>query len=74
MIAKLTISIGDDAKEYVKIVGKGERFKRGSASFSSKKGTIEVVAKAGDATSLMASLGSAIKQLKVVSSVDSVVK
>lgn len=74
MIAKLVLNVGADAKEYVKIVGKGERFKRGSVSFTSKKGRIEVVAKAGDATALIASLGSAIKQLKVVSSVDSIVK
>jgi tRNA threonylcarbamoyladenosine modification (KEOPS) complex Pcc1 subunit len=72
--AKLIINVGGDAKEYVRIVGKGETYRRGSVSFSANSGKIEVVAKATDATALIASIGSALKQLKVVSLVKSTLK
>lgn len=72
--AKLVINVGDDAKEYVRVVGKGESYKRGSVSFSAKKGAVEVAVKATDAAALLASLNSALKQLRVVNSVKSIVK
>jgi tRNA threonylcarbamoyladenosine modification (KEOPS) complex Pcc1 subunit len=70
--ATLRIRIGKDAKEYVKIVGKGERYKRGSISFSSKGNEIAVNVKADDAAALLASLNSALKQLRVVNEINSI--
>jgi tRNA threonylcarbamoyladenosine modification (KEOPS) complex Pcc1 subunit len=72
--AKLVIDMGDDAKDYIRIVGKGESYKRGSVLFSSKEGRIEITAKAEDPTALIASLGSALKQLGIVSGVKSMMK
>jgi tRNA threonylcarbamoyladenosine modification (KEOPS) complex Pcc1 subunit len=70
--ATLRIRIGKNAREYVKIVGRGEKYKRGSISFSSKGNEIAVDVKANDAAALLASLNSALKQLRVVNDVDSI--
>jgi len=72
--AKLTINVGKSAKEYVKVVGKGEKYKRGSISFAEKKGVIQVDVIADDAVALLASISSAVKQLKIVSEVDSLIE
>ena len=69
--ANLKLKLGPNAKEYVKIVGKGEKYKRGSIYFKSKKDTIEIRVEASDPVALLASVTSAIKQLRVVSGVDS---
>jgi tRNA threonylcarbamoyladenosine modification (KEOPS) complex Pcc1 subunit len=70
--ANLRIRIGKDAKEYVRIVGRGEKYKRGSISFSSKGKEIAVNVKANDAAALLASLNSALKQLRVVNDINSI--
>lgn len=55
----------------MKIVGKGEKFKRGSVSFMSKAGVVKIHVEANDPVALLVSVTSAIKQLKIVSSIDS---
>lgn len=74
MKATLTLKLGPRAKEYVKIVGKGERYKRGATSFKATKDTIEVKVEANDPIALLASVASALKQLRVISDVDSLIK
>jgi tRNA threonylcarbamoyladenosine modification (KEOPS) complex Pcc1 subunit len=65
------LKLGPRAKDYVKIVGKGEKYKRGSISFNATKDSIEIMVEANDPVALLASVSSAVKQLKIVSSVDS---
>jgi tRNA threonylcarbamoyladenosine modification (KEOPS) complex Pcc1 subunit len=72
--AKLVINVGEGAKDYIKVVGRGEKYKRGSISFSAKKNAIEVAVKADDPAALLASLNSALKQLTIVDSVRGVIK
>lgn len=72
--AKLTLKLGQRAKEFVEIVGKGEKYKRGSTSFKATADSIEIKVEANDPVALLASLASAIKQLRVVSDVDSLIK
>ncbi len=69
--ATLKLRLGPKAKDYIKIVGKGEKYKRGSISFRATKDSVEIGVEADDATALLASVSSAVKQLRIVSSVDS---
>lgn len=72
--ANLTLRLGPRAKDFVKIVGRGEKYKRGSISFKATKEAIEIRVEANDPVALLASVASAIKQLKVVSDVSSLIK
>lgn len=72
--ANLKLKLGPRAKDFVKVVGSGEKYRRGSVSFKAKNGAIEIKIEAKDPVALLASLGSAIKQLRVVSDVDSLIK
>lgn len=69
--ATLKLNLGAKAKDYVKVTGKGEKYKRGSVVFKANNGTIEIKVQANDPVALLASVSSAVKQLKVVSDVDS---
>ncbi len=71
--AVVKIKLGPKAKRFVKIVGKGEKYKRGSISFKASGDSIEVRVEAKDPVALLASVSSAVKQLKVVGSVDSLI-
>ena len=72
--ARLTINLGKKAKEYVKVVGKGGKYKRGSVSFSEKEGAIVIDVEADDAVALLSSINSAVKQLRIVGEVDSLIE
>jgi tRNA threonylcarbamoyladenosine modification (KEOPS) complex Pcc1 subunit len=72
--ATLRINLGPKARDYVRIVGKGEKYRRGSISFRATNGTIEVKVEANDAVALLASLSSAVKQLRVVGDVGALMK
>jgi tRNA threonylcarbamoyladenosine modification (KEOPS) complex Pcc1 subunit len=69
--ASLMIKLDRPAKDYIKIVGKGEDYKRGSVSFKAHGKELEIEVSAKDAVAMLSSLSSALKRLKVVSSVDS---
>ncbi len=72
--ARLKINFDSPAKDYVKIIGKGTKYKRGSVSFKATKNDLEISITANDPVAMLSSLSSAIKQLKVVSGVDSLIK
>ncbi|MDE1855020.1 MAG: hypothetical protein KGH57_01720 [Candidatus Micrarchaeota archaeon] len=69
--AILRLRLGPKAKDYVRILGKGKKYKRGSLTFKAGTGTVDIRVEADDAIALLASVSSAVKQLKVVSDVDS---
>ncbi len=69
--AILKLKLGPRARDYVKIVGKGERYKRGSVSFKATNDSVEIRVEADDPVALLASVSSAVKQLKVVGDVGS---
>ncbi len=71
--ASLKIKLGPKSKEYVKIVGRGETYKRGSVSFKASKDEIKIDVKANDPVALLASVTSAVKQLRIISDVDSII-
>ncbi|MDE1874098.1 MAG: hypothetical protein KGI04_03190 [Candidatus Micrarchaeota archaeon] len=71
--ATLKIRLGPRARSYVKIIGKGEKYKRGSVSFKAAKDSIEISVEADDPVALLASVSSAVKQLKVVGDVSSLI-
>ncbi|MCL5239255.1 MAG: CTAG/PCC1 family protein [Candidatus Marsarchaeota archaeon] len=72
--ATIKLALGPRSKDYVRIVGKGAKYKRGSLSFNASKDSIEIKVEASDPVALLASVSSAVKQLKVVTSVDSLIK
>ncbi|MGC9157224.1 MAG: KEOPS complex subunit Pcc1 [Candidatus Micrarchaeia archaeon] len=72
--AKLVISIGGLAKDYFSIMDKPKKYKRSRLKIRNGKGRIEVEIEANDATALIATLGSIVKQLSVIRKVDSLVE
>lgn len=68
--ARLSIKLGRGAKDYARITGPGAKYKRGSVTFRPKGESLEVAVTASDAVALLASLNSALKQLRVVAGVD----
>ena len=68
--ATVRIEIGKGAKDYLSLLDKRPDSKRGRVRVSEKGGVILIEAEASDAAALISSLGSSIKQLRVVSSVD----
>ncbi len=69
--AKLLIRLGPLAKDYFSIMDKPKGYKRSEIKIGKGKDSISVEVSAQDATALIASLGSVIKQLNVIRSVDS---
>ncbi len=72
--AKLFIKLGPLAKDYFAILDKPKRYKRSEIKIGKSSNSISVEVNAEDATALIASLGSVIKQLNVIRSVDSLVQ
>ncbi len=72
--ASLSIKLEKPAKEYIKVLGAGAKYKRGSVSFKAHGGTLKISVEADDAVALLASLGSAIKNIGVVASVGSLLE
>ena len=72
--ATLRLKLGPKAKDYIKIVGRGKKYKRGSVSFQATKDSIKIKIEADDTVALLASVSSAVKQLKVVSDINSLMR
>ncbi len=72
--AKLVIKLGDLAKDYFSIMEKPKKYKRSNIKIKNTNGLIEIDVDASDATALIATLGSVIKQLRVIRKVDSIVE
>ena len=68
--ARLRMKLGRGAKDYARIIGPGAKYKRGKVTFRSEGDSLEVAVTASDAVALLASLNSALKQLRVVAGVD----
>lgn len=69
--AILDIKIDRPAKAYIKVIGTGTKYKRGSVSFDADGNTLRVSVEARDVVALLTSLGSAIKSIGIVASVGS---
>ncbi|MEM0147387.1 MAG: CTAG/PCC1 family protein [Candidatus Micrarchaeaceae archaeon] len=67
--ARLEIIFGSGARQIFDIMEKPKKYKRSEIKVNRKANSIVVEVRASDATALVASLGSVIKQLSVISSV-----
>ncbi|MGC8671476.1 MAG: KEOPS complex subunit Pcc1 [Candidatus Micrarchaeia archaeon] len=72
--ARLFIKLGPLAKDYFAILDKPKRYKRSEIMIRKGSNSISIKVEAEDATALIASLGSIIKQLNIIRSVDSLVQ
>jgi tRNA threonylcarbamoyladenosine modification (KEOPS) complex Pcc1 subunit len=70
----VSIELGKDAKDYIKIMDKDLSFKRSTCRIRAKGNRIEITVEAADNVAMFASLNSALKQLRIISSVDSKLK
>ena len=68
--AVLKIEIGKNAKDYLDIIDKGIDYKRSRTRMTGGRGTITIEITAEDSRALIASMNGALKQLRIVSSVD----
>jgi tRNA threonylcarbamoyladenosine modification (KEOPS) complex Pcc1 subunit len=64
------MNLGKNAKDVVRILGKEGGRKRSTIEYKSGKGTLEIRVTASDPVALVSSLNGALKQLRVVTSVD----
>lgn len=69
--ASMTIKLGKKAKEYICLTGKDINYKRSSVKISGHKDSMEIAIKADDPRALLASANSVLKQLRIISEVDS---
>ncbi len=72
--AEINIYIGNDYKEIVSLTDKGVKFKRSSVNVSEKSGYIRIEVRADDATALLASVNSVLKQIRIINEIKSFVK
>ena len=72
MKAHLIIELGEKAGNYIKIMDMPKEYKRSKLKIREKGGKIEVDTEANDPVALIASLGSVIKQMRVISSVNAI--
>lgn len=68
--ATFRIDLGGDAKRYVRILGKQRKYERSSVEIKADGDTLAIQVRASDNQALFASISSALKQLRVVSSVE----
>ncbi|MGC8676412.1 MAG: KEOPS complex subunit Pcc1 [Candidatus Micrarchaeia archaeon] len=66
--------LGAEAENYIKVLGKPKNYKRSKVGFKVSGSSVEISVVAEDVTALLASLGSAIKQLGVVASVSRIAR
>ena len=69
--AKLILHLGRQAKDFVEIVGEKTPYKRSNVSYKASKDSITIDVKARDAASLLSSISSSLKQIRIIESVDS---
>ncbi|MEM3839193.1 MAG: hypothetical protein QXF01_01285 [Candidatus Micrarchaeaceae archaeon] len=69
--ALLRIQMERDAKDYLGVIDTTLNYKSGKVEISGKGKVITVRASAQDAKSLLASINGALKQMRVVSNIDS---
>ncbi len=72
--ARIEIDIGKEGPRYLRIMDKDIEYKRSSVSTSTSNGKILIKIKADDATALVASMNSMLKQMRVISGVKSALK
>ncbi len=68
--AVLTIEAGKGAKRYMAVIGNERGHRRSKVRMAERSGTITIEVDAEDVRALLGSLNGALKQLRVVSSVD----
>lgn len=71
--ASLKIGLGKGAEDCIRLLDKGVRYKRSSVKYRSGKGVLEIRVTAQDPVALVSSLNSALKQLRIITSVDKIV-
>lgn len=71
--ASLKIRLGEGARDCLRIVDKSVKYKRSSVKYKASKDFIEVNVSAADPVALVSSLTSALKQLRIIASVDKTV-
>ncbi len=64
--SEIHIETGKDAKDYIDIIGKEIHYKRSYVSISGSGSDISIKVKAADLTALIASMGSVLRQLRIV--------
>lgn len=69
--ANLELNLGKKSKEYIKILDKKISYKRSTVLISRKEDLILVKISAQDPVALVASLGSVLKQVKIIGNADS---
>jgi tRNA threonylcarbamoyladenosine modification (KEOPS) complex Pcc1 subunit len=68
--AKIEISLGKDPKDHLDVIEESMKYKRSTVKVSRGKGRILVDVQADDSLALLASIGSVIKQMKIVDGID----
>ncbi len=71
--ASMEIDVGKDAKRYLELMETDMKYKRGGVKASLSNGLIRINVEASDQVALLASMGSALKQLRIITSVDGTV-
>ena len=71
--ANLRMDLGRKAKSYLRVLDKKAGYKRGSVEYKSGKGTLEIKVTAQDPVALVSALSGALKQLRIITSVDNTV-
>lgn len=72
--ANITINIGKDPKDYIDVIGKSASYKRSKVKISQKGNQIMTVIEAQDSRALLASIGSVMKQLRIVNNIDNMLE
>ncbi len=69
----MRIELGKRAKDCLKVVDKKVSYKRSMVEYRAGRGTLEIKITASDPIALVSSLNAAIKQLRIITSVDKTV-
>jgi tRNA threonylcarbamoyladenosine modification (KEOPS) complex Pcc1 subunit len=64
--AKIEIDLGKNPKDHLEVIDRSLKYKRSTIKISNKKDRIIVDVKADDSLALLASVGSVMKQMKIV--------
>lgn len=68
--ARIEISLGKDPKDHLDVIEKSMKYNRSTVKISRGRDSILVDVKADDSLALLASIGSVIKQMKIVDGID----
>lgn len=69
--AQMKLNLGLKAKDYVKLMDKKISYKRSSVRIKSTQNTVSVEVNAQDPVALVASLGSVLKQIRIIGNAES---